>query len=621
MNDSKRVNQKVFRNLSLLVNVSSTLVDYFRNAIFALGILLILVHKQLKNKKKNFNHCFSNTTKSQSPRQLESQGIMMFDKKNLNCIFMNQYIKQKLNNKSLKVKKVDFSSKQQLDLKFKNIELIELLSQFKQKKMGSMQILDSDLLPDHIISISQEENSELINITFQDSKERDDYLKRQYLYQIMKQLFTTISHEFGTLLNFILAIAQVAIDKYPSQQYYYSIKNTCEIMHNFILDMVDYNDILGRQFKLQLEQLDISNILETVTTLFQEQCKQKQLQLEYLNYIPEGQQIISDQRRIKQILIHLISNAQKFTINGSIIISANQLNDENVEFSVKDTGIGMSKEDEKNLREMLKQDFKSEHHITANTAGFGLGCYLANKLCLHLSNQQNGLQFKINDVGTTFWFMVSNNILPTSSLNGLGIQKVNKYSYIDLKQTQIEKNVGRRLSRMGSRVSQNSMPKVLSYRGLIDQIKENTESLINEEVNSIERKTRTTTLNRNIKQTMKFLIVDDEMINIIGLSLILKRMNIETDYVFNGIECLRKVQENRYAYSGIFMDINMPLMNGYETSRNLISLYGNQFKIIACTAYTDSDTKQQCYDIGMSYFLNKPVNVIELQKILIQFQQ
>lgn len=101
---------------------------------------------------------------------------------------------------------------------------------------------------------------------------------------------------------------------------------------------------------------------------------------------------------------------------------------------------------------------------------------------------------------------------------------------------------------MGSRVSQNSIPKVLSYRGLIDQIKENTESLINEEVNSIERKTRTTTLNRNIKQTLKFLIVDDEMINIIGLSLILKRMNIETDYVFNGIECLKKVKENRYAY-------------------------------------------------------------------------
>jgi len=92
------------------------------------------------------------------------------------------------------------------------------------------------------------------------------------------------------------------------------------------------------------------------------------------------------------------------------------------------------------------------------------------------------------------------------------------------------------------------MPKVLSYRGLIDQIKENTESLINEEVNSIERKARTTTLNRNIKQTLKFLIVDDEMINIIGLSLILKRMDIETDYVFNGIECLKKVQENRYAY-------------------------------------------------------------------------
>ncbi|CAD8089114.1 unnamed protein product [Paramecium sonneborni] len=623
MNDNKRENQLMFKNLTLLViiNVSNTLVDYFRNSIFALGLLLIQIHKQYKNKQDNFNNQYLSTTKSQSPRQIDNQGFMLIDKKNLNCIYMNEYIRRKLNNNSLKVKKVDFSSKSQLDLKLKNIDLFELLSQFKLKKMTSIRILDCDILPDHIIQINQEENTDFINITFQDSKERDDYLKRQYLYQIMKQLFTTISHEFGTLLNFILAIAQVAIDKYPSQQYYYSIKNTCEIMHNFILDMVDYNDILGRKFKLQLEQLDICTILESVITLFQEQCRQKQLQLEYQNHIPDGWQIISDQRRIKQILIHLICNAQKFTINGSIIISAIQINEENIQFSVSDTGIGMSKDDEQNLREMLKQDFKSEHHISANTAGFGLGCYLANKLCLHLSNQQSGLQFKINEVGTTFWFMVANNILPTSSLNGLGIQKINKYSYIDLKQTQIDKNAGRRLSRMGSRVSQNSMPKVLSYKGLIDPIKENTESLINEEVNSIERKTRTTTLNRNIKQTLKFLIVDDEMINILGLSLILKRMNIDSDYVFNGIECLKQMEQNKYAYQGIFMDINMPLMNGYETSKNLISLYGNQIKIIACTAYTDSDTKQRCYDIGMSYFLNKPVNVIELQKILIQFQQ
>lgn len=46
----------------------------------------------------------------------------------------------------------------------------------------------------------------------------------------------------------------------------------------------------------------------------------------------------------------------------------------------------MGKEEEINLREMLKQDFKNENNISANTAGFGLGCYLANKLCLHLSN-------------------------------------------------------------------------------------------------------------------------------------------------------------------------------------------------------------------------------------------
>lgn len=70
---------------------------------------------------------------------------------------------------------------------------------------------------------------------------------------------------------------------------------------------------------------------------------------------------------------------------------------------------------------------------------------------------------------------------------------------------------------MASKISINSKSRVLSFRCLIDPIKENTESIINEEVNSIERKARTCTLNRNIKKSIKFLIVDDEIINILGL--------------------------------------------------------------------------------------------------------
>ncbi|CAK74213.1 unnamed protein product (macronuclear) [Paramecium tetraurelia] len=477
-------------------------------------------------------------------------------------------------------------------------------------------------MSDHTIEITKDVDQNKIHITFQNNKERDDHLKKSYLYQILKQIFHTISHEFGTSLNFMLAIAQVAIDKYPNQKYYHSFRNTCEIMHYFVLDMVDYNDILGNQFKLQLEELDLQTILESVTTLFQEQCRQKDLQLSFENHIPESWQIISDQRRIKQILIHLISNAQKFTLKGSILIKVLAIRDDLIQFSVTDTGIGISQNDEQNLRNMLEQDFKDEQYLSSNTAGFGLGCYLANKICLHLSNKQFKLEFKRNEVGTTFWFQVQNNILPTQSIGRiLGIQQINKHSYIDLKQSQIERAVGKKLSRVASKPSLNSKSRIMSFRCLIDPIKDYTESVINEEVNSIERKARTCILNRNIKKSMKFLIVDDEIINIIGLQLILKRMNIDIDYVFNGVECLRQVEQKRYLYQGIFMDINMPLMDGYETTQKLISRYGNQIKIIACTAYTDSETKQRCYDIGMSYFLNKPVNIVELQKILIQFQQ
>jgi hypothetical protein len=65
-------------------------------------------------------------------------------------------------------------------------------------------------------------------------------------------LFSTLSHEFGTSLNYLLAIAQVAIEKYNNEmlQYFQPIRSMGMIMHHFILDMVDYNDILGKKLEL-----------------------------------------------------------------------------------------------------------------------------------------------------------------------------------------------------------------------------------------------------------------------------------------------------------------------------------------------------------------------------------
>lgn len=68
-------------------------------------------------------------------------------------------------------------------------------------------------------------------------------------------------------------------------------------------------------------------------------------------------------------------------------------------------------------------------------------------------------------------------------------------------------------------------------------------------------------------------------------------------------------------YDLIFMDINMPIMDGFTATEKILA-HDNQNLIVACTAFTDVDTKTKCYCLGMKYFLNKPVTKIELAKLL-----
>ncbi|CAD8085692.1 unnamed protein product [Paramecium sonneborni] len=181
----------------------------------------------------------------------------------------------------------------------------------------------------------------------------------------------------------------------------------------------------------------------------------------------------------------------QFTLNGSIQIKVLGVQNDLEQFSVVDTGIGMGKFVEENLRIMFDQDLKVEQQLSSNAAECRLRCYLANKICLLFSNKQFKFEFKRNQVGTTFWFLADNNMQPSYSIGKMfRIQLINKHSYIDLKQI-IDRNIN------WQEVEQSS--KIISFRYLIDPVQENTESVFNEEVNSKERKARKYILNRKIK--------------------------------------------------------------------------------------------------------------------------
>ncbi|TNV75062.1 hypothetical protein FGO68_gene1714 [Halteria grandinella] len=119
-------------------------------------------------------------------------------------------------------------------------------------------------------------------------------------------------------------------------------------------------------------------------------------------------------------------------------------------------------------------------------------------------------------------------------------------------------------------------------------------------------------------QLCKILIVDDEYVNIYALKIMLSRLNYVCDVANNGEEGLEKYKTFQPII--IFMDIEMPIMNGI-TATKLIRSYcqANQIEqpiIIASTAYTDAGTKAICNEAGMDHFLQKPIHSNEVIEIL-----
>ncbi|CAD8104975.1 unnamed protein product [Paramecium primaurelia] len=683
----------------LIFGTSPQIHEIFRSVFAGIAIMLMeffLYQDQLLNEankpqimmQSKINYTIVNNDGS-NPRNI---GDRIVDPKVTSLFLDDQYNVQEFSKQSviyqliegdvqdllqgLHINKIDSKSKQLLPSKCNQISLKYFLDQVKNNAIPMViQIIDytHPKIDNHIIKIIYQNDFE---IQFYDIEERDKYQKRSYIYAILKQLFNTMSHEFGTSLNYLLALSQVAIDKYNDQElqsYFQPIKATGMIMYHFVLDMIDFNAFLGKKLELQFEKLDIIEVLDEVKSIFSHSLQQKGLTMSYDVFLYE-KTIFTDRRRLKQILITLISNAQKFTFKGGIklLVKSTEQN-KYIQFEIIDTGVGLTTTELETLTDILKTDYKNEQKISKNTAGFGLGSYLCNKIAMSLANlkyeEGGGIKYSNNqeEKGTKVTFKIINeqlNInytLVASQDNSSGILKIGKNVIVDLKQSQIELSLSGLKKPLTKRFSTVMVPKVKSFhedqnrdhqyfkqptkdcfQGMQMQYTKIDSDSVNEETNEEDYQKRLQIQNvkfnygpsdiiRELRQQSvgvsepyvldckckTILIVDDEMINILGLELMLKSLNLEADHAFNGLEAIKKLEQAHCLYSIIFMDINMPIMDGYVTTKAILNKYkAGSPKIIACTAFTDSQTRQGCYEVGMSHFINKPVNKIDLQKLL-----
>nr|WP_309759535.1 PAS domain S-box protein [Flavobacterium sp.] len=365
------------------------------------------------------------------------------------------------------------------------------------------------------------------------------------------EFLANMSHEIRTPLNGIIGFTDLLMKTNlgaTQEKYITTVNQSALSLLDIINDILDFSKIESGKLDLFIEQYNIGEMLNQIIDLILYESNQKKLKLN-LNLSPDVPAYFwVDSMRLKQILINLLANAVKFTEKGSILLKVTVLNktdDTQSKIRFAVTDTGIGIL-EKNKKKIFKAFTQEDSSTTRKFGGTGLGLTISNQL-LGLMNSRLQLESKI-DVGSTFYF-------------DLEVQTSNEPTKKD--------------------------------------------SLFETDFDASKNKVVEKSLNN---KKLKIMIVEDNKVNMLLLKTILKNLEIHPIIfeVSNGKDAVD--QFDTIQPDLIFMDIQMPIMNGYEATQIIRTLpSGQKVPIIAITAGTEKEEKAKCIAAGMNDYIPKPI--------------
>jgi signal transduction histidine kinase len=199
--------------------------------------------------------------------------------------------------------------------------------------------------------------------------------------RLKSEFISNVSYELRTPLNTIIGFAEILANQYfgelnPRQtEYCRGIIGSSERLLTIINDILDLASIEAGRMTLDREPVEPKALLDTVCGIMNEWARSQNLKLN-VDCPPDLGPIDVDERRLKQALCNLISNAIKFTPPGGTITITGRVEDGDAKFSVVDTGIGIAAEDQ----ERVFKEFERARRPEARRAGAGLGLSLVKRI-------------------------------------------------------------------------------------------------------------------------------------------------------------------------------------------------------------------------------------------------